>query len=127
MVSFLVNYWWVLVVIAAAIGVIVYFINNFTKMPHATQLDKIREWMLYAVIQAEKTLGGGTGQVKLRYVYDMFISKFPSVAKAISFETFSMLVDEALQKMRKILDTNDKVKAYVEEGTTTSVQVKEEK
>jgi len=50
MVSFLVNYWWVLVVIAAAIGVIVYFINNFTKMPHATQLDKIREWMLYAVI-----------------------------------------------------------------------------
>jgi len=29
--------------------------------------------------------------------------------------------------MRKILDTNDKVKAYVEEGTTTSVQVKEEK
>ena len=121
MVSFLVNYWWVLVVIAAAIGVIVYFINNFTKMPHDTQLDKIREWMLYAVIQAEKTLGGGTGQVKIRYVYDMFVSKFPSVAKVISFETFSMLVDEALQKMRKILDTNDKVKAYVEEGTTTSV------
>ena len=68
----------------------------------------------FAVTQAEKELGGGTGQIKLRYVYDMFVVKFPSLVKFISFETFSFMVDEALIKMRHLLQTNEKVEKYVE-------------
>ena len=48
------------------------------------------------------------------YVYDLFLERFPSVAPVISFEMFSMLVDEALEKMRHILETNLDIKAYVE-------------
>ena len=57
-------------------------------MPTNEQLKKVKEWLLWAVAEAEKELGSGTGQLKLRYVYDMFIVKFPSLAKIISFETF---------------------------------------
>ena len=65
------------------------------------------------VLKAEKELGSGTGQIKLRYVYDMFISRFGWVAKVIPFPTFSAFVDEALDKMRDMLADNDKLKAYV--------------
>lgn len=74
------NWWLVIVVIALAIFA-TYSIMVFVKMPSAAQLASVKEWLLYAVAQAEKELGSGTGQLKLRYVYDMFILKFSAVAK----------------------------------------------
>ena len=95
-------------VAAAVIGAVAFF-----KMPTEKQVAAVKEWLLYAVTQAEKELGGGTGQLKLRYVYDLFISKFPWAA-FIKFETFSGWVDEALEEMKHLLSTKDKVAAYVE-------------
>ena len=95
-------------VVAAVVSAVVFF-----KMPTEKQIAAVKEWLLYAVTQAEKELGGGTGQLKLRYVYDLFISKFPW-ASFIKFETFSGWVDEALEEMKHLLSTNDKVAAYVE-------------
>ena len=83
-------------------------------MPTNEQLKKVKEWLLWAVAEAEKELGSGTGQLKLRYVYDMFIVKFPSLAKIISFETFSYMVDEVLDEFKKLLNKNDKMKKYIE-------------
>lgn len=54
----------------------------------------------------QKELGGGTGQIKLRYVYDMFVARFTWLARVISFEAFSMMVDEALERMKKMLESN---------------------
>lgn len=75
-------------------------------MPSEEQITKVKEWLLYAVLEAEAEFGGGTGQLKLRYVYDLFLSKFPDIAKVITFATFSALVDEVLEDMRHILETN---------------------
>ncbi|MFR6482019.1 MAG: hypothetical protein ACLUPD_10785 [Anaerotignum faecicola] len=47
----------------------------------AEQREKVKEWLLLAVTEAEKELGSGTGQLKLRYVYDLFLRRFPAVAK----------------------------------------------
>ena len=55
---------------------------------------------------SEKELGGGTGKLKLRQVYDLFVQRFPAVAMAVSFDTFSQWVDEALTEMRKMLVEN---------------------
>ena len=112
--EFLVENWPLLIAAGAVIAVAATYLINFFKMPGNAQLDKVREWLLFAVTQAEKELGGGTGQIKLRYVYDMFVVKFPSLVKFISFETFSFMVDEALIKMRHLLQTNEKVEKYVE-------------
>ena len=64
--------------------------------------------------EAEKELGSGTGQLKLRQVYDLFVQRFPAVAAVISFDTFSGWVDEALEQMREMLAKNEQVAAYVE-------------
>ncbi len=111
--EFLIENWYLLLAAAAIIVVSGVSVYTFLKKPTSEQLAAVKEWLLYAVIEAEKKLGGGTGQVKLRYVYDMFVGKFGVVAELISFELFSNLVDEALEKMREMLKSNEAVKAYV--------------
>ena len=58
-------------------------------------------------------MGGGTGAVKLRYVYDLFIARFPAVARVVSFETFSTWVDEALDIMEDMIAENKSLAKYV--------------
>ena len=71
--KWLIENWSLLIVLAVLIILVVRFIKTFSELPSDEQMEKIRQWMLFAVIQAEKELGGGTGQVKLRYVYDLFL------------------------------------------------------
>ena len=115
--EFIVNHWYLLLAFAALVTVIAVQAYRFGKMPTKDQMDAIREWLLMAVTEAEKELGGGTGKLKLRYVYDLFVSRFPWAAKVIPFSTFSDLVDEALVEMRDMLAKNTKVQMYVKEET----------
>lgn len=89
-------------------------IKEFIELGKEKQLEKVREWLLYACIMAEKKLGGGTGQVKLRYVYDLFVEKFSFLKLLVTFEQFSEMVDEALVKMREMLEKNPNVAMLVE-------------
>ena len=104
----------VIIGICCVIGVIGFGIYQFIKLEKDKQLEILKEWLLLAVVEAEKKLGGGTGQIKLRYVYDMFIEKFKFLALMITFEQFSIMVDMALDKMRLMLSSNEKLKDYVE-------------
>ena len=104
----------VIIGICCVIGVIGFGIYQFIKLEKDKQLEIVKEWLLLAVVEAEKNLGGGTGQIKLRYVYDMFIEKFKFLALMITFEQFSVMVDMALDKMRLMLSSNEKLKDYVE-------------
>lgn len=109
---------WYLFVAAIAVAVVIGItIGKFLNLPTSEQIDKCKEWLLLAVVNAEKELGGGTGQLKLRSVYDIFIQRFPAVARAISFDTFSLWVDEALEDMRQMLQDNKEVKKLVEGDT----------
>jgi len=99
----------VFVFVAAAI----FFTIQFTNKKTDEQIAALKEWLLYACMIAEKELGKGTGKAKLRYVYDMFLTKFPWLAQYITFERFSVLVDTALIEMRKLLETNDYIKEFV--------------
>lgn len=95
------------------VGVAAYAIYYFMNLSKEKQLEVVREWLLLACIQAEKALGGGTGQVKLRFVYDLFIDKFKYLSLVISFEQFSMLVDDALDTMKDMISNNKQVEQYV--------------
>ena len=111
--NFVAENWFIIVAAAAGAGVAGYAVFVFAKMPSTEQLTKVKEWLLFAVTKAERELGSGTGKIKLRYVYDMFVSRFTWLAKIISFEAFSLLVDEALGEMRAILETNTAVQSLV--------------
>lgn len=95
------------------VGVAAYAIYYFMNLSKEKQLEVVREWLLLAVIEAEKALGSGTGQVKLRFVYDLFIDKFKYLSLVISFEQFSTLVDEALDTMRDMISNNKQVEGYI--------------
>ena len=64
--KFIVENWFVIVAIAAVGGSIGYAIYSFVKMPSDKQLNKVREWLLYAVTKAEKELGDIRG---VSYIY----------------------------------------------------------
>lgn len=97
------NWYLILIVLLAVVGIIQYFFNK----------ARAKEWLLGAVTEAEKELGSKTGKLKLRIVYDMFIVKFPIFSKIITFDEFSDMVDEVLVEMRKIINTNTAVYNYV--------------
>ena len=113
--DFIVNNWYVIVLAIAAIIIGIFAINKFFRKNINEQIDNVKEWLLYATTLAEKELGSGTGKLKLRYVYDMFASKFPWLVKIVSFESFSKLVDEVLVEMNELLSSNSAVKKYVSE------------
>lgn len=111
--KFFIDNWYIILAalaVLAAAGIAVY---RYFKLPSEEQLEKVRQWLLKAVTEAERELGGGTGQLKLRTVYDAFLTKFPWLAPVISFSTFSGLVDDALAEMRTMLEKNKAVQAYV--------------
>ena len=100
--KYIVENWFVIVGLIAVLTAGGYAVYVFVKMPSDKQLNKVREWLLYAVTKAEKELGGGTGQIKLRYVYDMFVARFTWLARVISFEAVAPLVVAWIEMIRAI-------------------------
>lgn len=113
MINFIINYWWIFLIIITIIVCGGYVIYKFLLTPSEEQLSKIKEWLLYAVTEAEKELGSGTGKIKLRYVYDLFLTKFTWLSKIIAFDTFSDMVDEVLETFRTLLNTNTNLQSYI--------------
>lgn len=111
--NYIIDNWYIIFALTLATVFVLYLVVKFLNMPSSKQLNKVREWLLLAVTNAEKELGSGTGKLKLRYVYDMFLGKFPWIAKVITFEQFSYLVDDALDEMRELLATNKAVAQIV--------------
>ncbi len=118
LINFIFDYWYILIAAIAVVVIAGILIYNFVKIPPNQQLAKVQEWLLYAVVAAERELGSGTGQIKLRMVYDMFVGKFPSVAKILTFDSFSALVDGALERMNKMLSENKNLAEYVQDTNT---------
>ena len=101
----------IVIVAIALIGGIVWFI----KLPNATKIANVKEWLKWAVVEAERQVGSGTGQRKLRMVYDMAAKQFPWLVQLVTFQSFSEWVDESLEWMRAQLSENKAAQEYVEQ------------
>ena len=101
----------VIILIAVAAGAVA-----FIKLSEEKKIANIKEWLKLVVVEAEKTLGGGTGQLKLRYVYNQAVTQFPWIASLVSFETFSIWVDEALDWMKEQLEQNQAITNYINQN-----------
>ena len=104
--NFIIENWYFIVLAVAVLVVSAIAVYTFINYPTSEKIRKVKEWLLFAVVEAEKEFGSSTGQIKLRYVYDLFIAKFPAISKVISFDSFSLLVDEALKQFKKLLINN---------------------
>lgn len=114
--EFLVENWYMILGGIALLVLVIGTVYAFLKHPTSSQVKKIKEWLLIAVIEAERNLGSNTGEVKLSKVYSDFITKFPWMSKIISLEQFKKLVDLALAEMKKLMSEKEEVKQYVEDN-----------
>lgn len=107
---------WFLIVALLSCGVVgIWLVIRFLGMPTDKQVKKVKEWLVFGCIEAEKKLQSGTGQLKLREVWNMFCSvpSFTWVARIISFEMFSSWVSEALSEVKQMLISNKELAEYV--------------
>lgn len=114
--NFILNNWYLILSALAVAIMVIAFIFNFFRMPSDKQINNLKEWLKLAVTQAEKELGSKTGQLKLRYVYDLALARFNWLGKLISFEQFSLYVDEALIWLNEQLKSNEAVQNLVNKG-----------
>lgn len=96
--------WAILAVVAIVAFVLIYKFCG---------VEKVKNWLLWAVCQAETELGSGTGKLKLATVYSMFIERFPNFSKIMPYSLFSKLVDEALEIMREWLESNKAIATVI--------------
>ena len=107
----------ILIIAAVAVGVYAGLgLYAFFKQPKQEQIEAVKAWMLWAVNKAEEELGGGgTGPMKLRLCYDMFCTRFPWVARVVSFDTFAGWVDDSLEALESYLTTKRKLDGEIHE------------
>ena len=77
-----------------------------------------KNWLVWAVTEAETMFGSKTGQLKLRYAYELAIERFPIIAKFIPFAVFSKLVDGALDIMRDMIENNKNIADAIGDAIT---------
>ena len=107
--------WSITVSVVVTVAVAALAIYQFFLLPTDKQKEKVREWLVWACIEAEKALQSGTGQAKLRRVYNAFIAvrAFSWLAKIISFDTFSAYVSDALAEAKKMIINSESLAVYV--------------
>ena len=86
-------------------------------------VNGFKNWLVWAVSEAEATFGSKTGKLKLRYAYELAVERFPMVAKFIPFNMFSKMIDSALDIMRDMIENNkDIADAIADRVTEDSVE-----
>ncbi len=95
------------------IGIVVVLAGAFI----ALQFKSFQEWLVFGVTKAESYFGSKTGQLKLRYVYNLALkSRFGWICSIISYAMFDNFVTKALEKMHKMIDGSKEI-AEVLKGT----------
>lgn len=124
--NWLVDNWYLVVAGLAGLAFVIYCLYTFFGMPTEKQIAKVKEWLIWACIEAEKALQSGTGQLKLRQVYDMFcaVPAFTWIAKVVSFDLFSMWVSDALVEVKQMLINNKTLAEYVYGKSKAESEVK---
>ncbi len=116
MMEWMVDNWYMLVTLIAVLAALTSLVTHFAGRPNNEQLLALSEWLKFAVIEAEKALGSGTGQLKLRFVWNMAIERFDWLDRVMEFDKFSYYVDLALVWMKTQLESNTNISTYVEGG-----------
>lgn len=111
--NFIINYWPMLIVAIAIIAMAVVTIIDFINKSPKERIETIKQWAVYACALAEAHLGSGTGQMKMRETYDMFLQRFPSLATVITYEKYKEIAEKALLEFKQMLSTNPNIQAMI--------------
>lgn len=79
-------------------------------------IESISGWLLYAITEAEREFGDGTGRLKIAEVYDKALERYPGLGYIITLEQLDELAQHPLEEMRRLLESNKAIAAYVSGG-----------
>lgn len=126
--QWLMDNWTLLASLIAAVALAGIKVKNYLAMTAEEQekakkeardrlVRAVSDWLLNAVIEAERDLGSGTGKLKIRAVYERALKVFgPELAQIITLEQLDELAQKPLEEMRKLLESNCNVSRYVHMG-----------
>lgn len=128
--EYLIENWFLIVAAVAVVASVICLVIRFMGLPTEKQKEKVMEWLKWACIEAEKELRSGTGQLKLRQVYNKFcmVPAFKWVAIVISFKQFEEWVSDALIEVKKMLVSNTTIakRVYGENADEEVAKIKEQ-
>lgn len=120
-IMFIKDYWFLILIGIAVVSVVSIKVYEFFKKPNSEQLRKVQEWLVWAVAKAEDTLGSGTGQLKMKYVYDLFVAKYPAIAIFLSYDQFLEMAEKALDEFKEMMENNEAIKQLYEKEIDVDV------
>ena len=100
----------VVFVVLCALG---YGVYKFISTPSEKQKEQIRTVLLQLVVQAETAFGSKTGKIKFSFVYGELLKRFVWL-KHVPLAVIEQLIEESLDTMRHLLETNQNVREIVE-------------
>lgn len=102
------NYTSIIVIILFVVGILMLYKNN--------KKDIVRKILLSLVVQAEKALGSGTGELKYAWVLDNFYNKMPSIIKLLfTKKEIDTMIEEGVQRLKDILASGATLNSYDDE------------
>lgn len=78
--------------------------------------DTVKKIVLSLVVQAEKTLGSGTGELKYAYVIDKLYDKIPKIVSFLyTKKEIDNMIEESVIKLKEILSKGISLSGYDDE------------
>jgi hypothetical protein len=100
----------------ASIIVVVIVLIALAVLYKLGKKDTVKKIVLALVVQAEKTLGSGTGELKYALVLDAIYSKLPYILRFLfTKKELDTFIEEAVRKMKDILSTGVTLTGYDDE------------
>ena len=98
----------IIVVVSAIIGLLVLY--------KLGKKDTVKKIVLALVVQAEKTLGSGTGELKYAMVIDAIYNKLPFILRFLfTKKELDTFIEEAVSKMKELLSKGVTLTGYDDE------------
>lgn len=88
-------------------------------------INGFKNWLVWAVTEAETVFGSKTGKLKLRYAYELAVARFPVLAKLMPFAMFSKFVDKALEVMREMIKNNKSIAEAITDELMQNAEIVE--
>jgi hypothetical protein len=96
--------------------VVVAFVAVLGYLVKIGKTDTVKKIILSLVVQAEKALGSGTGELKYAFVVDALYSKLPAIIRLLySKKEINQFIEDAVQELKKTLDSGNTLSSYENE------------
>lgn len=109
MYTFIVNNWQSILVVLILVTVLIVLYKHNKK-------EVVRKIILSLVVQAEKELGSGTGELKYAYVIGKFYNSLPGIVKLLyTQKEIDTFITEGVAKLKEVLSKGYNLNSYNDE------------